>query len=342
MSESSGTSVSRSALVSLTPPLERGASAEETTPTLRTEAALLVQKTLGRFAPVELAEKVLSELRSHHKTREEAGGLGASRAVKGFREQELVWEKILAAAQCSTEAIVAARPPVAPTRKLSLSERLAGGVSALPVDVDDMTLDLGDFDDEEDRRRRKVNKDKSRLGDAIGESLHFRTKSKFDTYFAPSPNGDPLEAVDTDPYISFPRLLVPDGEGEDYDRLILVIESFNVTLTPSKVVAKRDFKLNNRAAIQSHPQIINDLDGNLKIRSTKRVVHGGEFAFYAKAFWVKPGDLIYGYLNVRSESRDRDMEAKYYRVVDRVVGTPKVEVVGITKEDYLRLGGKID
>lgn len=327
----------------------------EETPSIRSEASTAVLEIIGLAPPETTPDGLITLIRDGLKqrriVRETEGARGSTQAVKEYRLQENYWAQ--AARRRAPLALVPppveAPPPapVEPPRPLTKTQKLLQrSQGTLPVPTTaapaPATRELTEeeekevsalYDPEEDRRRLQLNKFKTALGVAIGDYAHDRAKGRFNLYLEPrGDNEDPMDRVDTPPFVMAPRDLVPEGEGEDFAKLILFIESFNVPL-PDGRVAKRDFKLNNRPALQNHPQLIHEIDGNMKIRSTKRMISGKEYAFFTKAFWVKDGDLLHGYLNLRGKGDQKDM-ALFFRIEDG-------KVLPISRDEYTRRGGQI-
>jgi hypothetical protein len=119
--------------------------------------------------------------------------------------------------------------------------------------------------------------------------------------------------IDRDPEIRTPLSLVPDGFGPSFERGPFLILTSS-TVTRNGDVYRRDYKLNGHAATKTHREVVNDLDGELKIRSRQSKKGSAEFKFFAKAFHVKDGDQIDGYLSLNGVE-DPD-EAKKFRVID--------------------------
>lgn len=155
-----------------------------------------------------------------------------------------------------------------------------------------------------DAARRKINHDKRELGTALGHHLEKISAEHFEAFKAAE---DPMAVIDFDPVLIHPRELHPEGKGPDFDRgPLLVIQSF--TAKTQGHVFVRDYTLNNSPTTKEHPCLVEELDANKKIRSTKK--DGDEF--YAWAFWVQEGDQLRGCLSV--DGRDLAACMKYFRV----------------------------
>jgi len=210
--------------------------------------------------------------------------------------------------------VVAPIPPPAP---LPEPKTIFEAIQRLATPEPDLDLSglITEEDQVADAKSRKRLQSSTNLANKLGETLEKTAKSHAQNYFTiVQKNGNPFDQLDAEPKLYLPNDLVPDGEGDDFvpGKILLVVTSF--TVVHSGVIVKRDYRLNGKPAIQSHPEIAR-IDGNLKIRSSKKVIQNKEFAFYAKAFWVREGDTLYGYLNFNNSSEDDKRFGKHYQIV---------------------------
>jgi hypothetical protein len=205
-----------------------------------------------------------------------------------------------------------------PATILGSIQAIATGAK-VPEPEPEPELDLSGLVTEEDQAAsvlsRRIAQSTINLANKLGETLEGDAKGNSSAFFdLMTKKQDPFQKLDAEPRIVSPLDLVPDGEGEDFTpgRLILIVTSYNVFV--DGVFVKRDYRLNGKPAVQNHPEIVR-IDGNLKIRSSKKVINGKEFAFYAKALWVKEGDALYGYLNFNNSPEDDKRFGRHYKVV---------------------------
>jgi hypothetical protein len=286
-------------------------------PSFRTEAFYAAIAELAQFP--EAHEAVLKKLETGVQAiKSQPKSSGNSTALKGWQENLVAFSR----GKRLAPAPAAAKVPEEPKPDLST---IMGQVAALASsqakekDLDDATVanikamvdDTVLADSAKSRRRSQATVN---LANKLGETLEGLAKENSLKFFGELGQPDPFKNLDAGPKLVSPFDLVPDGEGDDFTpgRLLLFVTSFNVFV--NGVFVKRDYRINGKPAVQNHPDIVR-IDGNLKIRSSKKVVNGQEFAFYAKAFWVKEGDAIYGYLNFNQEKEDRKELGRHFTIV---------------------------
>jgi len=281
-------------------------------PSFRTEAFYAAIAELAQFP--EAHEAVLKKLESGVQAiKSQPKSSGNSTALKGWQENLTAFGRGRRLAAPAV-MLVPSKPKPDLSTIMGHIQVLAGPKVPEP-DLDDAVI-AGLVDETvlaASSKSKRINQATVNLANKLGATLEGLAKENSLKFFAELGQPDPFKNLDAEPKVSTPFDLVPDGEGEDFipGRLLLLITSFNVFV--NGVFVKRDYRINGKPAVHNHPDIVR-IDGNLKIRSTKKVVNKQEFAFYAKAFWVKEGDAIYGYLNFNNEETDRKALGKHFTI----------------------------
>lgn len=290
----------------------------ESAPSFRTEAFNLAVAELAQFPDAHAA--VLKKLEvGIQAIKSQPKSSGNTTALKGYQEAYAAFGKGRRMGSALVHLYLPPPPsPVElPATILGSIRAIAGGVAPTPEPEEELDLSgiMTEADTAASALSRRHAQSITNLANKLGETLEGRSKeNSADFFILTSKRLDPFTKLDAEPRVLTPFDLVPDGEGEDFTpgRLILIVTSYNVYV--DGVFVKRDYRLNGKPAVQSHPDIIR-LDGNIKIRSTKKKIDGKEFAFYAKALWVREGDALYGYLNFNQASEDDKRFGRHYQVV---------------------------